>query len=196
MARFTGIAAAGLSVERMLDRCFVEDAPVASSRTRAVLVRTDDFRTTGPGASTTLRRPALSVFLYRVDFNKTMRAAWSAVGSIDGRGHLPLDLHFLLTPWASNAEDEARVLGRALECIEATPILTGPLLHPTGDWSPGDSLQLMMEEMSTEEVMRTFDSLPVDYRLSVPFVGRIVRLDTQRVHAAPTSTEVTVRTGT
>jgi hypothetical protein len=34
-----------------------------------------------------------------------------------------------------------------------------------------------MEEITTEAVMRTFDSLPVDYRLSVPYIARVVRVD-------------------
>src|SRR5688572_21021822 len=136
--------------------------------------------------------PALTIFTYRVDFNKTMRAAWSGVGSLDGRGHLPLDMHFLFTPWGDNAEDEHRILGKAMECVESTPILSGPLLYPepAAMWAANESLQLVMEEITTEEVMRTFDSLPTDYKLSVPYLARIVRIDTQRAHPPPLITEV------
>src|SRR5438876_303856 len=110
MAGFAGIAAAGKSVERLLNAAFAEQEPIAGQRTRAVLVRTSDFEAAVIGAN--IGSPALSVFVYRVDFNKTVRAAWSAVGSQDGRAHLPVDLHILLTAWADNADFELRILGR------------------------------------------------------------------------------------
>jgi hypothetical protein len=118
----------------------------------------------------------VSLFLYRVDFNKTMRAAWSSVAQRQGRSQLPLDLHFLLTPWADNAVHEQILLGRAMQVLETSPILSGPLLHTSGEWEAGDAIQVVMEEISTEAVMRTFDSLPVDYRLSVPYIARVVRI--------------------
>ena len=177
MAGFAGIAAAGKSIERLLNAAFVEEEPIPGQRTRAVLVRTTDFEPTVVGAN--IGSPALSIFLYRVDFNKTMRAAWSAVASQDGRGHLAVDLHLLLSAWADNAEFELRILGRAMQTIETTPMLNGPLLDPMTDWASNESVQLVLEDISTEAVMRTFDSLPTDYRLSVPYIARIVRIDSR-----------------
>ena len=177
MASFAGIAAAGKSIERFLSLGFGEVEPVSNKTTKAVLIRTNDFDL--EPNKTVITPPALSIFVYRVDFNKTMRAAWSAVGTQDGRGHLALDIHFLITPWAENAEDELRILGRAMQCLETTPTLSGPLLHPDGDWAGHESVQVVMEEISTEAVMRTFDSLTADYRLSVPYIARIVRLDSR-----------------
>ncbi len=37
------------------------------------------------------------------ELSGTLRCSMAAVGSVDGRGHLPVDLHFLLTAWAENA---------------------------------------------------------------------------------------------
>jgi hypothetical protein len=175
MAGFEGIAAAGKSIERLLNAAFDAEQPVPGQRTRAVLVRTTDFEESEVVAS--IGSPALSIFLYRVDFNKTMRAAWSGVGSQDGRGHLAVDLHLLLTAWAPNAEFEHRIIGKTMQAIETTPLLSGPLLDPSADWAPNESLQLILEDISTEAVMRTFDSLPTDYRLSIPYVARIIRID-------------------
>ena len=179
MAGFAGIAAAGRTIERLLNAAFDEEQPIPGlgPRTRAVLVRTADFE---PAVvATNIGSPALSIFVYRVDFNKTMRAAWSGVGTHDGRGHLAVDLHLLLTAWADNAEFELRILGRAMQAIETTPILNGPLLDPSTDWAPNESVQLVLEDISTEAVMRTFDSLPTDYRLSVPYIARILRIDSR-----------------
>ncbi len=175
MAGFAGIAAAGKSIEMLLTAGFEELQPVTGSNTKAVLVNTVDFES--GNVSNNIGSPALSIFLYRVDFNKVMRAALSATSAQDGRSHLGLDLHYLITPWAGNAEDEHRVLGRAMQTLESTPILSGPLLHSSGQWDGSESIQIVLEEVSTEAVMRTFDSLPTDYRLSVPYIARIMRLD-------------------
>jgi hypothetical protein len=160
---------------------------VPGSTTKAVLARTEDFNDTGTGRITL---PCLSIFLYRIESNKMMRAAWSGIGSQDGRGHLPLDLHYMLTPWASDPEFEHRIIGRAMQCLETTPYLSGPLLTPAGGWAPAEAIQLILEEVPTEWVMRTFDSLPTDFKLSVPYVARITRIDSRQVFASPVSTTV------
>jgi len=192
LANFTSISATGTSIERLLNAAFAEPpVPVAGSTTRAVLVRTEDF---DPDEQK-IHRPALSIFLYRVDFNKTTRAAWSAVGAHDGRARLPLDLHFLITPWSDNAEEEHAILGRAMQTLEGFPILSGPLLHQSGGWAPNEVIQLVLEEISTEAVMRTFDSLPTDYHLSVPYIARVLRLDSREAAPSPpASTLVTAIT--
>ena len=182
MADFTGIAAAASSIERYLRLCFKEKQPVPDTNTGVVLVRTEDL---DKSSSSFPSYPSLSLFLYRVDSNKTMRSAWAAMGHRDGEAHLPLDLHFLLTPWADNAEYEYRILGRTIQCIENTPILSGPLLDPMSDWAAHEAVQLCLEELSTEDVMRIFDSLPVDYKLSVPYLARIVVLDSGETYTDP-----------
>lgn len=189
MANSAAIAAAGKSIERLLNAAFESNPPVEDKNTRAVLVRTDDFKDANVG--TVIGSPALSIFLFRIDFNKTMRAAWSAVGHHEGRAHLALDLHYLLTAWADNAEHEHLILGEALQTLESTPIFGGALLYPSSDWGANECLQLVMEEVSTEALMRTFDSLPTDYRLSVPYIARVLRVDgRQRQPDVPVTTLV------
>lgn len=175
MAGFAAIAAAGKSIERMLTAAFADVPPITGKTTRAVLARTTDFE--HKNIATSIGSPALSIYLYRADFNKTMRASWSAIGNQDGLGHLALDLHFLLTAWADNAEFEHRIIGRAMQALETTPVLGGPLLDASGGWAPTETVSLVLEEISTEAVMRTFDSLPTDYRLSIPYIARMVRID-------------------
>jgi hypothetical protein len=197
LASFAGISAAAKTIERLLNACFDDpdpdpnEKPVPNRTTRAQVVRTEDLVRKQNGALG-FSLPALTIFTYRVDFNKTMRAAWSGVGSIDGRGHLPLDMHFLITPWADNAEHEHRILGKAMECLETTPILSGPILYPDASarWAENEAIQVVLEEISTEAVMRTFDSLPTDYKLSVPYIARIVRLDSKHAFPPPVVRDV------
>ncbi|MET7970986.1 DUF4255 domain-containing protein [Micromonospora sp. NPDC005305] len=175
MAGFRSIAAVGKSIEFALAAGFAAEEPVRTHATQVRLVRTEDFDT----ASSTLVRPALSVLLYRVDLNKTMRASWSSVGAVDGRAHLPVDLHFLLTAWADNAEHEHQIIGRAIQLLEELGALSGPLLHPDGDWTANEAVQLYLEDISTDDLMRTFDSLTCDFRLSIPYVARVVVVSTR-----------------
>lgn len=175
MAGFAAVSATGKSIERYLNACFTDTQPINGSVTKAVLTTTVDLDQ--DNVNSLVAPPALSIFLYRIDSNKTVRAAWSGVGTYNGRGYLPLDLHYLLSAWADNAEHEHLILGRALQCLETTPMLSGPLLHGSGGWSTNESVQLIMEDIPTEALMRTFDSLPVKYRLSVPYVARVVRID-------------------
>jgi len=200
MTGFAAIAGVGKSIERMLALSFVERQPIDGKATKALLIRTDDLQRNA--IATAIQRPALTIFLYRVDFNKAMRAAWSAIGTEDGRGHLALDLHFLVTPWADNAEHEQCILGRAMQAIEFTPIFSGPLYYapvlPYADEpqpTATEAIQIVLEEISTEALMRIFDSLPIDYRISVPYIARVVRLDTREARARPpvADAEFTVR---
>ncbi|SEP64232.1 Protein of unknown function [Solimonas aquatica] len=190
MSGYDAIANVGKSIERLLAQAFSERPPVSGKTTRAVLVKTDDLMP--KNTHTAIGPYALSIFLYRIDFNKAMRAAWSAVGTADGKGHLALDLHYLLTAWADNAEHEHMILGRAMQALEYTPVLSGPLLYAQATPHLADepqaatteAVQVLLEEISTEALMRTFDSLPTDYRLTVPYVARVVRIDTPRARAA------------
>jgi hypothetical protein len=191
LAGFPAIAAAGKSIERILNEAFADVQPISGKTSRAVLVRTTDFEEAN--VPTAIGSPALSIYLYRADFNKTMRASWSAVGNQDGLGHLVLDLHFLLTAWADNAEFEHRIIGRTMQVLETKPVLSGPLLDSSGSWAPTETVSLVLEEISTEAVMRTFDSLPTDYRLSIPYIARMVRIDSLK--AAPELPVTTVISG-
>ena len=180
------------SVQRVLNAAFAEQQPVENQQTSAVLIRGGDF----PADATIpplLTGHKLSLFVYRIDVNKTMRAAWSGLGSLDGRAHLPLDVHFLITAWSTMAETEQQILGRAMQCLDSTPVLSGPVLHPDGGWAPLEAVQVVLDDLGTEAVMRIFDSLPGNYRLSVPYVARVVRVD-GRV-ARPPAEVATVITG-
>jgi len=188
MAGFTAIAAVGKSLERLLSQAFLDRPPVPSKPlAKAVLIRTEDL---GPdGLLSLIGDTGLTILLYRVDYNKTVRAAWAQRAEEDGRGRLALDLHYLLTPWAGNAEHQHMIIGRAMQVLERVGTLSGPLLFEpslpaTAAYADEprasniDSVQVLLEEITTEALMRTFDSLPGDFHLSVPYVARVVRIET------------------
>jgi Pvc16 N-terminal domain len=181
VAGFGSIAAVGKSLEIVLNAGFTAVPPITGEIARAQLIQTEDL---DPG-SHFLIRPTISILLYRVDFNKTMRASWSAIGSVDGKAHLPVDLHYLFTAWADNADHEHRLIGRAMQILEELGSLSGPLLHPAGDWLPNEAVQVYLEDVATDDLMRTFESLVCDFRLSIPYIARVVVVSTPTGEAVP-----------
>jgi hypothetical protein len=186
VAGYSAIAAAAKSLERLLTNRFAVDVPVnqPGAVTKAVLVSTDDFNVAGSNAN---RPPVLTIFLARVEVDHVMRAAWSAVGADDGRSHLPLDLHFLITPWASNAEHEQRILGSAMRCLDETPVLSGPLLDTTHNagFEVDEALQVVPDDPEPDWLARMWDTMDAHYRLSIPYIVRIVRIDSDAAPAGP-----------
>ncbi|MFA3789987.1 DUF4255 domain-containing protein [Aliiglaciecola sp. SL4] len=181
MADFASVAAVGSSLVRFLTYCFDQQQPIpggsSSTDTTVVLARTEDLNLED---NPLITPPCLALFLYRVDFNSTSRAAYAGKALAKGRAHLPLEFHFLMIPWGITADQEYRILGRTIQCLEDHPLLTGPMLDPVTNWATNDSIQLSLEELSTEDLMRIFDSLPIDYKLCVPYMAKMVVMQGRR----------------
>jgi len=179
---YTAIAAVGLSIEKLLNRAFEATAaadPNAFARTpKARLVKTENFDRSTPGADGAIDDGTVSIFCYRVAVNAPTRPGWAAVGAHEsGAARLPLDVHFLITAFDGDAQAELTLLGHVMLTLERTPVLTDAMLHPSGRWTAGETVQLVSEDVSTEDVLRTFDTLPGDFRPSVSYLARVVRID-------------------
>ena len=72
----------------MRDEQPVTDASGNPVATTVAIVRTEDLGS--DSIPNLVTRPVLTLFLYRLDFNMTLRAAWSGVSQNDGRSHLRL----------------------------------------------------------------------------------------------------------
>jgi hypothetical protein len=125
----------------------------------------------------------ISLFLYRVTVNSVQRTppAKPAPGGRPRRPQLPLDLHFLLIPWAKDASLEQVILGWMMRTIEDTPILPAGLLNSltAGVFDADETIEIVLGQLSNEEMFRIWDVLPSDYQISVPYTARIVRIDSE-----------------
>jgi hypothetical protein len=188
MTDFAGIAIAGATLQRFLQMSFNDRQPLAGDDTSVIVARAEDLDPAN--FSGFVSRPALTVHVYRVDLDPSVRSAWatSAVGG-GRRPALAVQMHFLITPWGSNADEEHRIIGRAMQAIEETPILSGPLLAGEG-WEPDETLQIVMEDLDTHALLRIFDSLPISYRLSTPYLARVLRLSGRPIDGPPVVTSV------
>lgn len=119
----------------------------------------------------------LTLYLYRVTVNEHLRQLRPDRMSGEQQAPLGLDLHFLVTVWANNAQDELLPLAWAMRQLYQHPILDASALSPEAGWGPDEVIQIIPSELSTEDMMRIWDALDPAYRLSVSYIARRVRLD-------------------
>lgn len=118
----------------------------------------------------------ITLYLYRVTVNEHGRQNRGGA-SPDRIAPLNLDLHFLLSAWAANAQDELVTLAWAVRQLHQHPVLDASSLSPEAQWRSDEHIQIVPAELPTEELMRIWDALEPPYRLSVPYAARVVRLD-------------------
>lgn len=186
MASHRALAAAGRSIVDLLNRRFQELLP-AAPRPTAVLAGTADFDQVNSSPVAVIQYPAISVYCYRVSVDRETRPGWSAVASVDGIPRLPLRMHVLIAAWDTVVESELEWLGLTAQVLESESILTGPLLHPSGGWDAGDAIQIVADDLALDSMSEAFQALTTDYRLSLPYLARVIRIDGPR---QPTGEEV------
>ena len=125
-----------------------------------------------------------SLMLYRVPVNSARNQPWQRLP--DGsrrRPPLPLDLHFLLTPWATEAERQLRLLGWAMRFLEDNAVLGAhDLNHSLTQrdrpvFAPEESVELSCEPPGIADYLGLWDKYKARWQTSVTYVARMVRLE-------------------
>ena len=179
VAGHRALAAAGRSIVDLLNRRFQERILVPP-RPTAVLAGTADFDEVNSSPVAVIQYPAISVYCYRICVDRDTRPGWSAVASADGIPRLPLRMHVMIAAWDTVVESELEWLGLTAQVLESESILTGPLLHPSGEWENGDAIQIVAEDLTLDSMSEAFQALTTDYRLSLPYMARVIRIDGRR----------------
>lgn len=127
----------------------------------------------------------LTIYIYRVTYNEFLRN--SVVPKLSGKSIRPLslDLHFMVTIWTDSAVAEHTICAWVMQQLHEHPILDVSSLTPDGGWETGDVVQIVPEELSNEDLMRIWDALAPDYRLSVSYTARSIRIDPEEVAGIP-----------
>lgn len=68
------------------------------------------------------------------------------------------------------------MLARCMDILDRHAVVSGALLDPGYPWEPEDGLRVSLAHLSTEDMLRLWDSLEPPYQLSVPYVVRTARL--------------------
>jgi len=130
----------------------------------------------------------VSLFLYRVYPNPVQRTPAGRLGN-DGRrqrSQLPLDLHFLLTAWAKDATLQHAITGWMMRVLEDTPTLPSGLLNTQfgSVFHADEQVEITLAELPTEEMFRIWEVIAHHaYQLSVPYLARNVRIESERDEA-------------
>lgn len=125
----------------------------------------------------------ISLYLYRITPGGNVRNLPPRVAA-DGRRFrpsVPVDLHYLLIPWARDAFKQHRLLGWAMRVLEDTRVLHASLLNNHGPepdlFGPNESLDVMMETIAIQDVGSILEVAKPHIQVVVPYVVRMVALD-------------------
>jgi hypothetical protein len=123
-------------------------------------------------------RNTVTLFLFRITQDEYLRGRRIPSDPPHANPPLSIDLHYLLTVWADNALAEQTVLTWAMREIQMHPVLDSSALSPEAGWTPADVVQLIPAELSNDDLFRIWDLLQPKYRLSISYVARVIRIDT------------------
>ena len=189
MAGYRALAAVGRSIVTMLDAQFTDAIPIGP-RPRAVLAGTADFDLVNSSPSAVIRFPSVAIYCYRLSVDRETRPGWSAMASRDGIPRVPLRMHLFISAWDQFVESELEWLGLTARALETHSLLTGALLDATGDWAPGDAIQIVPDDIALESMSEAFQALTTDYRCCLSYQARVVVIDGASEGVGPEVTTV------
>lgn len=177
MASYLAIAAVARTVLRLIEQeCPREDF---SGTPSFALFQSHDF---GSAAIT----EGFSLMLYRVTVNNARNQPPRRLP--DGsrkRPPLPVDLHFLVTPWAGEAERQLRLLGWAMRFLEDNALLAANELNHSLSrrgrpvFEPDEMVELSCDPPGIADYLGLWDKYKARWQTSVTYVARMVRLDSE-----------------
>ncbi len=148
-----------------------------------------DFGLTTPEADITLSPPGddltgtprLSLFLYHLQPSAHLRNQRPLAVGPDGlrHPHLPLELHYLITPLDDEEDQNQLMLGRIIQHFHDEPAivsLNGALLDDSfGGSSP--ALRVTLDAKTMEELAQVWQALETGFRLSLCYTVRLAAVD-------------------
>jgi len=171
MAGFRAAAAAGRSIVDLLGSQFATVLPSGTGPT-VLLAGVGDLANAGAMAQS-----SVTVHVHRVAVDTRIRPLPHRLP--DGSPAAPelgLELHVLVTAWDASADRELEWLGLAAQVLNAAPVLAGPRLHATGDWSPTDALEIVPETLTVADMAALFTAVGIVMRPSLAYVARGIRI--------------------
>lgn len=126
----------------------------------------------------------VSLLLYRVYPDGTNRTPPGRLlpNGRRNRPKLPLELHFLLTAWARTASLQHEIVGWLMRTLEDNPVLYPSLLNAyrSDVFLPEETVEIAVAQLSVEDLFHIWEVMISHvYQLSVPYVARVVRIDSK-----------------
>lgn len=173
MANYRAIAATGTALAGLIRDRYPRDE--FGTGLEISLYQTRDFESP--------MQDGFSVYLFRVAINGSLRNR-SPRRSLDGRRFrpsLPLDLYFMITPWAQDVERQLRMLGWVMRMIEDTGVLSaGHLNHyvpETDTFGATEGLEIICDPLALTDYLTLWDRLRPRLPASATYAVRMVLID-------------------
>lgn len=166
MATRDVISDVGETIVRILEEG-IPDTLVAQGH--VLMTTTDEMRTLS------LDEPAVTLFLYEISANAELRNSPPAPGF--SRPRLPLDLRFLITPWAKDAGTIYQICGYVLQTLYDHSHLARGDLFGQSSWGADDTLQILLDPAPVSERHQIWESGEIPFKLSLAYLVRVIGLD-------------------
>ena len=126
-----------------------------------------------------------SIYLFRVAVNGSVRNL-TLRRTPDGRRlrpSLPLDLHYMVTPWAQDVQRQHRMLGWVMRTMEDVGVFTaGHLNHyvaETDTFAPQEGLEIICDPLTLSDYLTLWDRLRPRLPASATYTLRMVFIDSE-----------------
>ncbi len=173
MASYQAVAGVLGAIKDHLEARMVESLAGAVANPKVRILGSQDLRSDPSGNE-------LGLYLHRISVDPYARNRYlrpNRPGEAP-QPELPVNLHLLLVGWSQSAAAETTLVAWAMQQIgSALELDIAHLGLADARWGAEDRAQMIPEEMSTEDLMRVWDSLPGDYRLSSPYLLKTLRLE-------------------
>jgi hypothetical protein len=173
MANYRAIAAVSEALVRLLHDAY-DAADFDGASARFEVYQTGSFKTP--------MKAGLSLWLWRVEINSSLRNLPPRLGPDGGRYRpsLPLDLHYLLTAWGESAPMQQMLLGWGLRVLQDTPLLpSGVFDDPRwpGAFHPSEAVELIAYQLPVGDMLSLWEVIRPNQQPSVAYVARMVLVD-------------------
>jgi hypothetical protein len=177
MANYLAIAAVAKTLMRLIEEQCPRDEFTAQPQFQ--LYQSHDF-------GTTLVTEGFSLMLWRVTVNNARnQLPRRGPDQVLRRPALPVDLHFLLTPWAGEAERQLRLMGWAMRFVEDNACISANMLNHSLTrrerpvFQPDESVELYCDPPGLADYLGLWDKYRARWQTSVNYVARMVMLESE-----------------
>lgn len=128
-----------------------------------------------------------SLFLWRVSISSARRNL-APRRLPDGRvfrPSLPIDLNYLVTPWAGDLESQQRMLGWLIRVLEDVTTLPAAMLNynlaETDTFADTESVEMVADPLAMADLFNMWDKLKHNMQTSMTYQVRNVLIDSQQL---------------
>ena len=119
---------------------------------------------------------AVTLYMYRAAIDEHLRNH-PDVRKPDAQPYpLSLNLYYIFIIWADTPIAEQTITAWVMTQLHQYPILDQSTLSSSAEWDEDEQIHIVPIDMSNEDLMRLWDAVTPGYRLSLPYLARVIRI--------------------